>query len=48
MMRVVRSIFGHLPDGAPVEKVTLHGAGGFTVAIITFGAAVQSLHWRSD
>jgi len=40
---VAREIFGHLPDGAPVEKVTLRGAGGFEVAIITFGAAVQAL-----
>jgi aldose 1-epimerase len=42
--RVACEIFGHLPDGAPVEKVTLRGAGGFEVAIITFGAAVQALH----
>ena len=41
---VAREIFGHLPDGAPVEKVTLRGAGGFEVAIIPFGAAVQALH----
>jgi aldose 1-epimerase len=41
--RVVRKIFGHLSDGAPVEKVSLHGAGGFEVAVITFGAAVQAL-----
>jgi aldose 1-epimerase len=42
--RAVRSVFGHLLDGAPVEKVILRGAGGFAVAIITFGAAVQALH----
>src|SRR5215468_4967752 len=42
--RVGCETFGHLPDGAPVEKVTLRGAGGFEVAIITFGAAVQALH----
>jgi aldose 1-epimerase len=41
--RVIREIFGHLPDGAVVEKVTLRGAGGFRLAIITFGAAVQAL-----
>jgi aldose 1-epimerase len=40
---VVREIFGHLPGGAPVEKATLRGAGGFEVAIIAFGAAVQAL-----
>ncbi len=41
--RVVYEVFGHLPDGAPVKKVTLRGARGFEVAIITFGAAVQAL-----
>jgi aldose 1-epimerase len=42
--RVVREIFDYFPDGAPVERVTLRGAGGFAVAIFTFGAAVQTLH----
>jgi aldose 1-epimerase len=42
--RVTCEIFGHLPDGAPVEKVTLRGARNFDVAITTFGAAVQALH----
>jgi aldose 1-epimerase len=41
--RMVRDAFGHLPDGAPVEKVTLRGARGFEIAVITFGAAVQAL-----
>lgn len=41
--RLVRETFGHLRSGAPVERVTLRGAGGFEVAIITFGAAVQAL-----
>jgi aldose 1-epimerase len=39
----VCDVFGHLPDGAPVEKVTLRGSGGFEIAIITLGAAVQAL-----
>jgi aldose 1-epimerase len=42
--RVASEIFGHLPDGAPVEKVTLRGGAGFEVGIITFGASVQALH----
>jgi aldose 1-epimerase len=42
--RVVRETFGHLPDSTPVERIRLRGAGGFEVAIITFGAAVQALH----
>jgi aldose 1-epimerase len=41
--RVVREIFGHLPDGSPVERVTLHGGRGFEVAVMTFGASVQAL-----
>jgi aldose 1-epimerase len=40
---VAYEIFGHLPDDTPVEKVTLRGAGGFEVAVITFGAAMQAL-----
>jgi aldose 1-epimerase len=35
--------FGRLADGSPVEQVTLRGATGFELVIITFGAAVQSL-----
>jgi hypothetical protein len=42
--RAMRDIFGHLPDGTPVERVTLRGVHGFEVAIMTFGAAVQALH----
>jgi aldose 1-epimerase len=42
--RVVGETFGHLPGGEPVERATLRGAGGFEVAIITFGAAIQALH----
>jgi aldose 1-epimerase len=42
--RIARETFGHLPDGTPVEKVTLRGAGGFEVAVITYGAAVQALN----
>jgi aldose 1-epimerase len=41
--RVAHEIFGCLPDGTPVERVTLRGTEGFEVAIITFGAAVQAL-----
>lgn len=41
--RVFRETFGYLRSGAPVEKVTLRGATGFEVAVITFGAAVQAL-----
>jgi aldose 1-epimerase len=41
---IAREIFGRLPDGKPVERVRLRGEKGFELAVITFGAAVQSLH----
>ena len=41
---IAREIFGHLLDGTPVERVRLRGEKGFELAVITFGAAVQSLH----
>ncbi|MGA2287176.1 aldose epimerase family protein [Bradyrhizobium sp.] len=42
--RLVRQIFGHLPEGIPCEMVTLRGDDGFEVRVITFGAAIQSLY----
>jgi len=44
MSAVLRESFGLMPDGARVERVRLHGADGFEVAIISYGAAVQALH----
>lgn len=41
---LVRDIFGRMPDGTPVERVTLRGSAGFEVAIIAWGASVQALH----
>jgi aldose 1-epimerase len=38
-----RSSFGKLPDGRPVEVITLRNAKGVTAAVITYGAALQSL-----
>jgi aldose 1-epimerase len=35
-------IFGHLPDGRAVERVTLRG-GGLTAHVLTLGAIVQDL-----
>lgn len=37
------SVFGNLPDGRPVERYTLHGAGGVDVSIITYGGIIQSV-----
>jgi aldose 1-epimerase len=41
--RITRDVFGTLPDGRAVERIALHGAGGFEARIITFGAALQAL-----
>ncbi len=40
---VARDVFGVLPDGRTVERVTLRGSNGFAARIITFGAALQAL-----
>jgi aldose 1-epimerase len=41
--RLVRDLFGTMPDGRAVERVVLRGADGFEARIITFGAALQAL-----
>jgi len=41
--KVVREIFGHLPDGTAIEIVRLCGDNGFEVRVITFGAALQAI-----
>jgi aldose 1-epimerase len=38
-----RAPFGKLPDGRPVEIITLRNAKGVTAAVINYGAALQSL-----
>jgi aldose 1-epimerase len=40
---VARDVFGVLPDGRVVERVTLCAANGFEAHIITYGAALQAL-----
>ena len=40
---VAREVFGVLPDGRSVERVSLRAANGFEARIITFGAALQAL-----
>ncbi|MDF2999746.1 MAG: Aldose 1-epimerase, partial [Xanthobacteraceae bacterium] len=42
--RLLREPFGTLSDGRAVERFRLVGEGGFEVAIITHGTAVQALH----
>ena len=34
--------FGTMPDGTPVERITLSG-GGFSCRVITYGGAIQGL-----
>jgi len=36
------SLFGHMPDGTPVERVAIRG-GGLTANVLTYGAAIQDL-----
>ncbi len=40
---VQRAPFGTLPDGRPVEALTLRNAHGVTATVITYGAALQGL-----
>lgn len=38
-----RAMFGHLPDGAPVEAITLVNRKGMSATILSYGATLQSL-----
>lgn len=38
-----RSVFGRMPDGSPVEAVTLRNDRGVTVRVITYGARIQEV-----
>jgi len=42
-MTIEKSIFGQTKDGKEVELYTLHD-GGYSVEIITYGAAIRSIH----
>lgn len=42
-LRVAGDVFGRLPDGSAVQRVTLRGQGGFEARIITLGATLQAL-----
>ena len=39
---MIREMFGAMPDGRPIERVTLHG-GGLTAKILTYGSVLQDL-----
>jgi len=41
--RAVREAFGALPDGRAVERVVLHGGGGFEAHVLSYGATLQAL-----
>ena len=43
MPKVLREVFGKMPDGASVEIITLRGDKGFEARLITYGAVIQSL-----
>jgi len=38
-----RTLFGHLPDGRPVEAITLVQRDGTSATILTYGATLQSM-----
>jgi aldose 1-epimerase len=40
---VAKDVFGVLPDGRPVERVSLRAANGFEARIMMYGAALQAL-----
>jgi aldose 1-epimerase len=40
---VARDVFGLLPDGRAIERVTLRAPNGFEARIITYGAMLQTL-----
>lgn len=40
---VARDVFGLLPDGRAVERVTLRAPSGFEARIVTYGAMLQAL-----
>lgn len=42
-----RALFGHLPDGRPVEAITLVNRRGMSATILTYGATLQSV-WVPD
>ncbi|MGY6703674.1 aldose epimerase family protein [Roseinatronobacter sp.] len=42
MSHPARTVFGHLPDGQVIEKITLRG-GGMVAQVLTLGAIVQDL-----
>ena len=41
---IARDIFGHLPGGDPVERITLDDGHGLAVGLLTLGASIQSVH----
>ena len=44
---IVRTLFGHLPDGRTVEAVTLLNARGLRATVLTYGATLQAM-WVPD
>lgn len=42
-MSITRAPFGAMPDGRPVERITLEGVNGLSASVLTYGATLQSL-----
>src|SRR5688572_12026516 len=41
---VKRRTFGNLPDGTGIDVITLGGAGGLEMNVLTFGCIIAALH----
>ena len=41
-MAIQTSVFGVLPDGEEVKRITIGDEEGFSVSILTYGAIIQS------
>ena len=45
-MGVRQSVFGRMEDGVQVDRFELEGEGGLRLAVLTYGATIQSLIYR--
>ena len=45
-MGVRQSVFGRMKDGVQVDRFELEGEGGLRLAVLTYGATIQSLIYK--
>ena len=45
-MGVRQSVFGRMEDGVQVDRFELEGEGGLRLAVLTYGATIQSLIYK--